>query len=219
VLRIVVAIAVATTTVATIIAEPRTVTAIAVTIVFVLLVAGELPTDHLMMLPGIPPIHVELHVHSQLHARALMTFPSLRNLQAVAVPDGESVESLVRKYQQSGLVEFAEPDYVIHEAAAPNDPRFQDGSLWPLNNYGQNSGTPHADIGATNAWDVLTSASNIVVAVVDSGILSTHEDLAANMRVNPNGGLKYVWIPSGTFMMGCSPGDTDCFDGERVARR
>jgi len=35
---------------------------------------------------------------------------------------------------------------------------------------------------------VLNSASNIVVAVVDSGIRWTHEDLAANMWVNPNDG-------------------------------
>ena len=33
---------------------------------------------------------------------------------------------------------------------------------------------------------MLTSASNIVVAVLDSGIRATHEDLAANMWVNPN---------------------------------
>ena len=30
------------------------------------------------------------------------------------------------------------------------------------------------------------------------------------MRVNPNDGLKYVWIPPGIFQMGCSPGDTEC---------
>ena len=29
-------------------------------------------------------------------------------------------------------------------------------------------------------------------------------------RVNPKDGLKYVWIPPGTFMMGCSPGDNEC---------
>jgi len=36
---------------------------------------------------------------------------------------------------------------------------------------------------------------------------------AAN--VNPMDGLKYVWIPPGTFMMGCSPGDTECADDEK----
>ncbi|HWC96706.1 MAG TPA: SUMF1/EgtB/PvdO family nonheme iron enzyme [Candidatus Sulfopaludibacter sp.] len=28
--------------------------------------------------------------------------------------------------------------------------------------------------------------------------------------VNPKDGLTYVWIPPGTFTMGCSPGDTEC---------
>jgi len=35
------------------------------------------------------------------------------------------------------------------------------------------------------------------------------------VRVNPMDGLKYVWIPPGTFMMGCSPGDSDCGDEEK----
>ena len=28
-------------------------------------------------------------------------------------------------------------------------------------------------------------------------------------------GLKYVWIPPGTFTMGCSPGDNECYDSEK----
>ena len=34
-------------------------------------------------------------------------------------------------------------------------------------------------------------------------------------KVNPKDGLKYVWIPRGTFMMGCSPGDAECNDEEK----
>ena len=35
------------------------------------------------------------------------------------------------------------------------------------------------------------------------------------VRENPKDGLKYVWIPPGTFMMGCSPGDSECKDNEK----
>ncbi len=35
------------------------------------------------------------------------------------------------------------------------------------------------------------------------------------VRINPIDGLKYVWIPSGTFTMGCSPGDNECYDFEK----
>jgi formylglycine-generating enzyme required for sulfatase activity len=35
------------------------------------------------------------------------------------------------------------------------------------------------------------------------------------VRENPKDGLKYVWIPPGTFMMGCSPGDSECGSEEK----
>jgi formylglycine-generating enzyme required for sulfatase activity/DNA-directed RNA polymerase subunit RPC12/RpoP len=39
------------------------------------------------------------------------------------------------------------------------------------------------------------------------------------VRVNSKDGLKYVWIPPGTFMMGCSPGDTECVKDEKPLHR
>jgi len=38
-------------------------------------------------------------------------------------------------------------------------------------------------------------------------------------RINPKDGLTYVWIPQGEFMMGCSPGDTECYSNEKPARQ
>ena len=38
-------------------------------------------------------------------------------------------------------------------------------------------------------------------------------------RENPKDGLKYVWIPPGTFMMGCSPGDNECDGDEKPAHQ
>ena len=126
-------------------------------------------------------------LHASLRGQVLRTFERLDHLQVVSVPQDETVTSLIAKYQQSGLAEFAEPDYFRRLSLEPNDPKYLDGTLWGLNNYGQNGGTPHADIVATNAWELLTSASNVVVAILDSGVRYTHEDLAANMWTNQDG--------------------------------
>ncbi|HWD94191.1 MAG TPA: S8 family peptidase [Verrucomicrobiae bacterium] len=123
--------------------------------------------------------------HTLHRSRVVKSFPNLHGLQVLQVSKNETVASLIAEYQQSGLVDFAEPDYVIHTSAAPNDPQYEDGTLWWLNNIGQSGGTPDADIDAPEAWDVLNSASNVVVAVIDTGIRYTHEDLAANIWTNP----------------------------------
>jgi subtilisin family serine protease len=124
-------------------------------------------------------------LHAARNIRVLHTFRGIGDLQVLSVPTGESVTNLVARYQRSGLVEFAEPDYEILAAGVPDDPYFADGKMWGLNNFGQNGGVVGADIRASSAWDVVTSASNVVIAVVDSGIRATHEDLASNMWVNP----------------------------------
>ena len=42
---------------------------------------------------------------------------------------------------------------------------------------------------------------------------------AATVRQNHKDGLNYVWIHPGTFMMGCSSGDGDCFEQEKPPRQ
>jgi thermitase len=95
-----------------------------------------------------------------------------------------SVKSAVAQLNRSGAVQYAEPDYVLRGTAIPNDARF--GELYGLNNTGQGGGKPDADIDAPEGWDAaglgtFPSTGGAKVGVVDTGILSTHEDLVGKV--------------------------------------
>jgi subtilisin family serine protease len=86
----------------------------------------------------------------------------------------------------TGLFAYVEPDFQVRVNTEPTDSAFVDGTLWGLRNIGANGGTPGADISATNAWDITTGDTNVVVAVIDTGINYNHLDLAAQMWRNPD---------------------------------
>lgn len=63
---------------------------------------------------------------------------------------------------------FAEPNYLLHAAAAPDDPRYPE-------QYGP------AQIGAEDAWNLTTGSSRVIVAVLDSGIDAGHPEFAGRL--------------------------------------
>ncbi|CUS36643.1 Peptidase S8 and S53 subtilisin kexin sedolisin (modular protein) [Candidatus Nitrospira nitrificans] len=98
-----------------------------------------------------------------------------------------SVEDAVLKYRSNPTVEYAEPNYLYSLQAIPTDAQF--GTLWGLHNTGQavngTAGRADADIDAPEAWDISTGSSNVIIAVIDSGIAYDHPDLAPNIWTNP----------------------------------
>jgi len=101
-----------------------------------------------------------------------------------AVPEGMAAAKAT-----GPIVEYTEPNIIVHSLKTPNDPKFNDFTLWHLYNNSQ----LNKDINAPKAWDRRTSAlyvtngitNKVIVAVIDCGVRYTHEDLSANMWRNP----------------------------------
>jgi len=108
---------------------------------------------------------------------------------------GQSVTEAIVAYHNDPNVEYVQPNYIYHAAKAPNDLEY--GQLWAFKNTGQTvtnatftptHGTSGDDMNIELAWDHITDCSSVIVAVVDSGVNYTQEDLAANMW---NGGPSF----------------------------
>ncbi|MEZ4359016.1 MAG: S8 family serine peptidase [Kofleriaceae bacterium] len=105
------------------------------------------------------------------------------NLAKIDLDKSVTVEAALELLRKDPTVKYAEPNYIVHAFATPNDARFNE--LWGMNNTGQTGGTADADIDAVEAWDNSVGSSEIVVGVVDTGVDYNHEDLAANIWTNP----------------------------------
>ncbi len=98
---------------------------------------------------------------------------------------GKRLLSRIQRLRESGLFDSVDPDYLHSTHAVPTDDAFNNGTLWGLRNIGQNGGLTGADIDAVRSWDVTTGSTDVIVAVIDTGIRYTHQDLSAQMWQNP----------------------------------
>ena len=56
----------------------------------------------------------------------------------------------------------------------------------------------------------LSGALQLLSQTPSTDFPKTHGTKAGQTVVNPTDDLTYVWIPPGTFTMGCSPSDSEC---------
>jgi subtilisin family serine protease len=128
---------------------------------------------------------------SRFNDRVEDSIENVAGLESIDDLDNADAATVAAQYRAIPEVEYAEPNYDIEldeidnplEPILPSDPQFND--QWALANSGQRGGKKGADISATLAWARTTGSEDVVVAVLDSGVDYTHEDLAGNMWVRP----------------------------------
>src|ERR1044072_3798595 len=129
---------------------------------------------------------------ARLHDRVEDRIENTDGVKAIEDLDNADPATVVAEYSKLPEVEYAEPNYEIKldenegplVPVLPHDPQFED--QWALSNSGQRGGKKGADISAPLAWAKTTGSEDIVVAVLDTGVDYTHEDLVGNMWTRPD---------------------------------
>ena len=99
-------------------------------------------------------------------AREVDTIPAL-NVRILEVP-AVAAARMQAAFAASSDVDYVEPDYPAKATATTNDLYLS--QEWHL-----------AKINASTAWDVTVGAPGVIIAIVDSGVSSTHPDLVGRL--------------------------------------
>lgn len=102
------------------------------------------------------------------YVRSMLTGAQVLRLPQ-AVPAAEAQRIAARLAAQPGVA-YAVPDYVRYPLYLPTDPGV--ASQW-------NWTDPAGGVNAPAAWDLITDTTSVVVAIIDTGILTDHADLPA----------------------------------------
>ncbi|MEK7122722.1 MAG: S8 family serine peptidase, partial [Patescibacteria group bacterium] len=107
------------------------------------------------------------------------------NIAVLEIKDGSSVEQKIAELRRDSRVEYAEPNYRREPNIITTNDTYRE-LLWGLDNTGQSinglSGTADADMDVPEAWATNEGTQGeVIVAIIDTGVAYTHEDLAQNM--------------------------------------
>lgn len=130
---------------------------------------GQLSAASLSSPAGKEYIH---SVASRAGARVNTVYPALSEAKgaifALMVSDTLSTEKLIENLNTNPQILAASPNYILKASRVPDD--FYYSELWAM-----------PTIRAEEAWENSTGDASVHIAVADSGIYKTHEDLAPNI--------------------------------------
>ncbi len=131
------------------------------------------PLDKIQEL--IPVKEINPVVNSPANGRLAKSSLGIERIFRITLKDNEPVANAVNKLRHQDWIEYAEPLFLDQLLYTPNDPHAAPGSG---NQYHL------SNINAYNAWNIEKGDTNIVVAIVDTGVDTDHPDLAPNIAYN-----------------------------------
>jgi subtilisin family serine protease len=147
--------------------------------IIIKLTADSSPNNqHLAKINSATPIDMSnaVHIFPQTQSASLLktvTRSNLSTIYKVQVEKNTSIPQLCARLENSELVEYAEPNYLLPVEAVPNDSLWAE--MWHLR-----------QVQAPDAWDISKGDSSVVIAIIDTGVDWDHPDLASSIWKNPD---------------------------------
>ena len=101
-----------------------------------------------------------------------------RRLYRLSVPSSTDIDRLLQELAKDSSVEYAGRIEMLKTALTPQDP-----------DWAQQWNFDSSHLQAEDAWNIATGTSNVILAIIDTGLDHTHPDLAQNIwrGINPIG--------------------------------
>lgn len=89
----------------------------------------------------------------------------------IKVPAGQTENDVAARLMATGNFEYVEPDWLVYPIGCPNDTSFS--QQW---HHAANR------LDSCAAWDIETGQTSVTVAICDTGVRTTHQDLQLNRK-------------------------------------
>jgi subtilisin family serine protease len=116
------------------------------------------------------------------------------------VPVGQTESDVAARLMATGNFEYVQPDWIVHPIGCPNDGLFA-SHQW-------HHGVSHLD--SCVAWNTETGSPSVTVAICDTGIRTTHQDLLLHRKTGYN-------VASGVAVSEASGGAINDINGHGTA--
>jgi len=130
--------------------------------------AQSVPSKSIKISDRVTALSVSTSIPGMRHVRELSHGVHVLKLSGMVSLD--DARQMIDQIRQDPNVEYVEPDHILHPMLAPND------TYYNLQWHYHASASEPGGVNLPAAWDIATGSADIVVAVIDTGILP-HSDL------------------------------------------